>query len=216
MTDNQPLEKPGAYSLLLNYLPLVHLSGGVAMAFAFQGMAVLWFLLAWVYLLPPVLGRLALVAFDVPSGELTQESRGYKVWWFLTQLQMVFNRVPLLEEVLRLVPGLYPLWISIWGGKLSQFAYVAPRVIITDRYLVNVHWGAVLGFKSALAGHMAVRRDDGRYVVIVAAPTVEREAIVGGDAGLGPGATLRAGHLLPTGRRVGPFDEWPRRARSET
>jgi hypothetical protein len=96
---------------------------------------------------------------------------------------------------------------------LSAQAFVSPGVIVTDRYLVNVGRGAVLGFKSALAGHMAIRNDAGRFVVVVAAPTVEDEAIVGGDAGLGPGAVLRAGHMLPTGRRVGPFDEWPRKVK---
>jgi hypothetical protein len=211
MTDKPLLEKPDAFSLALNYVPFAHAASGIALAFTFSGWGVLWFALAWLYLLPPVLGRLTLLAFGVPHGELTLDTRAYRVWWFLTQLQMVFNRLPLLEELLRLVPGLYPLWIALWGGRLSQMAYVAPRVLITDRYLVNVGRFAVLGFKCALAGHMAVRNAEGRFVVVVAAPTVEPEAIVGGDAGLGPGATLRAGHLLPAGRRVGPFDQYPRR-----
>lgn len=215
MTDKTALEKPGAFSLVLNFLPLAHLISGVIVTFAGFDTAGqrLACLLAWVYLLPPLVARLTLAAFGAPGGHLTQNSRGYHVWWFLTQWQMLFNRLPWLEELLRLVPGLYALWIGLWGGRLSPLAYVGPGVVITDRYLIHVEKGAVLGLKSTLAGHMVIRDAQGRYLVVLAAPTVEAEAIVGGYAGLGPGATLRAGQLLPTGRRIAPFDAWPRRSK---
>lgn len=79
---------------------------------------------------------------------------------------MLFNRVPWLEELLRLVPAFYALWIWLWGGKFSPFAYAGPGALITDRYAVEVQRGAVLGFQSALAGHMVVRDEAGRWVVI--------------------------------------------------
>lgn len=215
MTDARPLEKPDGFSLALNTLPFLHAASGLAVAFVFAASAAgrLAWLAAWIYLLPPLAGRLAIACFGVPGGQLTQDMRGYRVWWLLTQLQTIFNRLPWLEEVLRLVPGLYAGWIALWGGRVSPFAYIGPGVIIADRYLVNVGRGAVLGFKSALASHMVVRDDAGRYVVVVAPATVEPEAILGGDAAIGPGATLRAGHMLPAGRKLGPFDEWPRSGR---
>lgn len=213
MTDAKQLEKPDRLSLLLNILPFVHLASGAV--FMFGGLDTVGqrvgFALAWIYLLPPLVARCTLAVFGVPGGQLTQDTRGYRVWWFLTQWQTLFNRLPWLEEVLRLVPGLYAFWIALWGGHLSAFAYVGPGVVITDRYLVHVGRGAVLGFKSALAAHMVIRDEQGRYVVVVAAPVVEIEAILGGGAGLGPGAILRAGHLLPTGRRLASLTEWPRR-----
>ncbi|TXT37636.1 MAG: hypothetical protein FD135_3470 [Comamonadaceae bacterium] len=213
MTDDKELEKPDRLSLILNILPFAHLASGCGLMFAgldTVGQRVA-FAFAWIYLLPPLVARFTLAVYGIPAGQLTQDTRGYRVWWFLTQWQTLFNRLPWLEEVLRLVPGLYAFWIGLWGGHLSPFAYVGPGVVITDRYLVYVERGAVLGFKSALAAHMVIRDQQGRYVVVVAAPVVEAEAILGGYAGLGPGAILRAGHLLPSGRRVAPFGEWPRR-----
>lgn len=212
MTDARRLERPDGFSLALNYVPLLHVASGFAVGFATLSTAGtrLACLALWLYLLPPVVSRITLAAFGRPTGRATLQTRDYRVWWFLTQWQMVFNRLPWLEEVLRLVPGLYPLWIGLWGGRLSQFAYVSPGVRITDRYLVDVGRGAILGMKCTLAGHIAVRDDSGSFVVLIGTPTVEAEAIVGGEAGLGPGATLRAGHMLPAGRRVAPFGEWPR------
>lgn len=172
-------------------------------------------LLAWIYLLPPLASRSMIIAFGRPEGRLTQDMSAYRVWWVLTQWQILFNRLPWLEELIRLVPGLYAPWIWLWGGHLSARAYVGPRVLITDRHAVRVGHGAILGMKSILAGHLVLRNEEGRWLVLTAAPIVESEAIMGGDARLGPGAVLRSGQTLPAGRFVRPFDEWPMRKASQ-
>lgn len=213
MTGHEPprLEQPGAFSLWLNGLPLLHLlAGGLLAAGADTGGRQALLLAAWIYLLPPLASRLTILLWGLPQGRLTQETTAYRVWWVVTQWQILFNRLPWLEEALRFVPGLYALWIGLWGGRLSPRAYVGPGVVITDRHAVRVERGAVLGMKSILCGHLVQRTDDGRWLVLAAAPVVEIEAILGGDARLGPGAILRAGQTLPTGRFVRPFDEWPR------
>lgn len=206
-------EPPSVFSRWLNLAPFFYLVIGCALAAHIATPAAFTlFLIFWIYLLPPLVGRGLLTLFGRPTGELTQDMRAYRVWWSLTQLQMLFNRMPFLEEALRLAPGLYPLWIALWGGRLSAFAFIAPGVVITDRYLVEIERGAVIGMNAALAGHMVTRDEAGRWRILVAAPRVEAEAIMGGASGLGPGAVLCAGEMLPTGRRVGPFDRWPRKA----
>lgn len=214
MTDAKlsQLEKPSAFSLWLNGLPFLHLvSGlGIAVDISETTSACVGIFTAWIYLLPPLAARLIIAVWGRPEGRLTQDMTAYRVWWALTQWQILFNRLPWLEELLRLVPGVYPLWIKLWGGQLSPYAYVAPRVLITDRHAVRVERGAVLGMKSILAGHLVQRDEMGRWLVLTAAPVVESEAILGGAAQLGPGAVLRAGKMLPTGCRVHPFEEWPR------
>lgn len=214
--EARQLEKPSAFSLWLNGLPFLHLASGIGAALGlcdtWEGKVML--LAAWIYLLPPLACRLTILLFGRPGSRLTQDMPAYRVWWVLTQWQILFNRLPWLEELLRLVPGLYALWIGLWGGKFSPFAYVGPRVVITDRHAVCVGRGAVLGMKSVLCGHLVVRDETGRWLVLAAAPTVEPEAMLGGNAVLGPGALLRAGHMLPAGRHVMPFEEWPRRKAS--
>jgi hypothetical protein len=211
-------EPPSTFSLVLNVWPALHLAGGAALALGLaDGAAARAGVFAlWLYLLPPLAARALIALFGRPEGRLTQDMRSYRVWWALTQLQMVFNRFPALEEALRLAPGLYAAWIALWGGRISARAFIGPRVVVTDRYAISVESGAVLGFSGALAGHMALREADGRWVVVAAGPHVEAGAILGGGAGLGPGAVLARGALLPAGRRVGPFVRHPREARRET
>lgn len=214
--DSLPIEKPSAFSLGLNVLPSLHLASGLGLAVAlFESTAPRFAVFsAWIYLLPPIASRLTMLAFGRPQGELTQDMPAYRVWWVLTQWQILFNRLPWLEELLRLVPGLYALWIGLWGGHLSARAYVAAGATITDRHAVRVEQGAILGMKSVLLGHLVTRTDAGRWLVLAAAPVVESEAILGGEARLGPGAILHARQMLPVGRHIRPFDEWPRRKES--
>ena len=205
-------EKPDALSLAMNGVPAVLLLTGIA------GSLLLWHtlpariaaMLAWLYLAPPVLARLLILCCGKPTGRLTLQMPAYRTWWLLTQLQLPFNRLPWLEEGLRLVPGLYAAWIRLWGGNLSALAFVGPGVCITDRHLVRVERGAVLGLHSTLAGHAVVRDAAGRFLIIAAEPVVESHAILGGRSAVGPGATVHAGHLLPAGRLLSPFSEWPK------
>src|SRR4051794_33133482 len=99
--------RPTFYTLALNFLPLAQLGLG-AWLIAAQATSLGEFIgwsLAWIYLLPPLICRLTLFVFGYPQGRgLTQRDRAYKVWWFTFQWQILFNRLPWLEEILRLVP----------------------------------------------------------------------------------------------------------------
>lgn len=211
MNETEP-ELPDRFSLAMNLIPLAWLASGtwLTAVVAMRSGPWAWVALGWLYLVPPLLGRAIQMLLGRPVGTFTQNQRGYRVWWVLTQLQTPYNRLPILEELLRLVPGLYPAWMALWGGRVSAFAYVAPGVVITDRYLVRVERKAALGFRTTLAGHIVVRESDGRWKLVAAEPVVEELALTGGDSGLGPGAVVRRGAMLPYGRNLGPFASFPR------
>jgi hypothetical protein len=152
--------------------------------------------------------------FGTPYGRaLTQETRAYKVWWFTYQWQAVFNRVPWLEEILRLVPGLYALWIFLWGGRVSPFAYWSPGSCAFDRPLVVVQAGAVLGVGAGIVGHAATIAPDGTYYVDIAPTHIGCNAMMGARSGLSAGSVLAAGQMLPAGRLIKPFTRWDGRAK---
>ncbi|HUR20322.1 MAG TPA: hypothetical protein VMZ90_05895 [Vicinamibacterales bacterium] len=204
------------FTLALNYLPLVQLLTGAAVVLAVGSSARSRFFIAaaWLYLVPPLMCRLTILVFGRPQGRgLTQETRAYKVWWFTHQWQVVFNRLPWLEELLRLVPGLYALWIRLWGGKVSPWAYWGPGSIVADRHLVIVEEGAVIGMGAGLTGHLGHLAADGIYTVDIAAPCVGRGAIMGTRSGLGPSAELAPNQVLRAGRLIPPYVRWDGRAK---
>ena len=206
-----PVEPPNRATLLMNVIPLLHSAACVACWLLPVSMAYRFILFMFtLYLLPALLVRLVMRIGGRPQGLLHQDSGGFKRWWFAFQCQTVFNRLPWLEELLRLVPGLYALWIRLWGGRMSPRCYIAPGATLLDRWAVEVQAGAVLGYGCLLVAHLGTRDVDGRGMLLVAAPCVQQDAIVGGLAKLGPGAVLLAGQVLPTGRHLGPYAVWPR------
>jgi hypothetical protein len=199
------------FTLAFNYLPIVQLLVGAALVASQASSlrsALLWSI-GWFFLLPPLACRLALLLFGRPRGRaLTQAAPAYKVWWFIHQWQLVFNRLPWIEEILRLVPGLYAFWIFLWGGRVSPLVYWAPGSLVIDRPLVIVETGAVIGMGAGLAGHAGTVAADGSYRVDIALTRVGRGAMMGARSGLGPGAELAVGALLPAGRMIKPFMLW--------
>lgn len=165
--------------------------------------------LVWIYLVPPFLCRLVLWTFGVPLDRGTKpEGTTYKVWWWLTQVQMLFNRISVLEEILRLMPGAYGLWLNLWGSRVSLLAYWAPGVLPTDRYLLRIGRGAVLGTRSLISGHVATLSHEGAYWLTVAPVTVEDGAIIGAYVAVGPGCHIHAHEVVPAGRILPPYTVW--------
>lgn len=215
MSETEKIARPAggevsAFTLALNYLPIVYLAAGAAAAWNIEGAAEAWsFILIWIYLIPAIVCRITLLFFGYPEGRnIGQETRAYKVWWFLSQWQVVFNRLPWLEELLRLIPGAYALWLNLWGGRISLFAYWGPGSKILDRYLVRVGPGAVIGAGASITGHLGTLNEDGSFAVDIATVTVCEGTIIGAHARIGPGCQISAHEMVPAGRLLPPFTLW--------
>ena len=210
-TENASLAgKVGFYALVMNYLPLVYLLAGAGVVWRMQSVqAMIAAGLAWIYLFPPLASRLVLLVMGPPTGRaLKPRSRRFRVWWLLTQLQMVFNRLPFLEELLRLVPGLYSSWLNLWGSRVSLFVFWVPRVLITDRYLLRIGPGVIVSADVALTGHLSTYDADGNHVTSIAPITIGEGAIIGARAGIGPGCEIGAFEVVPAGRLLPPYTLW--------
>ncbi len=198
------------YMVIINYYTLVYLFLGTLFLLTFNGTFYLQIIifLFWIYVVPPSLCRLILLFFSLPAGYSYPSTRPYKVWWLLTQFQVIFNRIPFFEEVLRMVPGLYGTWLNLWGSKVSLMAYWSPGVVVTDRYLLQIEKGAALGLNCTLVGHVITKDEKEGYRLLVAPIIVENGAVVGGSSMIGPGAHIHANELLPADRHLPPFTRW--------
>ena len=100
--------------LLWNFLPLLHVCGVITCAWRFS----IPLAIAGLYLFPPLLCRLILLLYPLNGGTYPSGSREFVSWWATAQTQMIFCRLPMLEELLRLVPGLYSMWLRLWWAKI--------------------------------------------------------------------------------------------------
>jgi hypothetical protein len=205
-----PGAKPSAYSLALNFLPFLHLLAGAALVWSVAGApARIFVTLAWIYLLPPLAGRVATLLYGESEGkDVGQSDRAYKVWWFLTQCQVLFNRFGFLEELLRMVPGLYALWLNLWGAHVSPVVYWGPGAVVADRQSVRIGPGAVIGTRAVLAGHLAVKDAQGVFRVTLAPVEIGAGALIGAYVGIAPGCRVGAGEEVPAATFLRPHTYW--------
>jgi hypothetical protein len=191
------------------YLPLLLILSGILLATRFSSMAAALVVFAlWLYLLPPALGRLVLLTGSPITDGAGPREPAFKRWWLLTQLQMPFNRIGLLEELLRLVPGLYSLWLNLWGARVSLMTYWTRDVLISERYLLTIEPGVTMASQTGVTAHLVHPDADGELRLLVAPVVIERGAVLGIRSGLGPGCRVFAGELLPAGRMLPPHHGW--------
>jgi len=199
------------FMVLVNYYPSLFLLAGGLLVFL-PSMSIssrIALGVFWIYLLPPLLCRLALGLWGYPLAAATIPRSGtYQLWWFLTQVQMLFNRIGALEEILRLLPGMYGLWLNLWGSSVSLLAYWGPGVLVTDRYLVKIGRGVVLGSRCLIGSHLITHTEEGDYRLTVAWVRIDAGAIVSTQAAIGPGCHIVGNELLPAGRLLPPFTTW--------
>ncbi len=196
--------------LLWNLFPLAYIVTGVFAVLAVSGIGSRsGAALIWIYLVPPLLTRLWILVLGRPEGEVDETQAAFRHWWALSQFQLVFSRFPLLEEVLRLVPGLYNFWLRLWGARVSLSVYWSPGVQVFDRYHLNIGPGVIIGGNARVGAHLVERRGDGRFHLHVAPLTIEAGATLGMNAAAGPGVHVAANAIVPIGRVLRPGQQWP-------
>jgi hypothetical protein len=202
-----------ALMLALGFLPLLHLVAvAAAAAWAPGGPAGrLAAALVVLYLLPPLAARAGAWLMPLPSGEVGTDEHGFLAWWLSAQWQVVFSRVRLLEEALRLVPGLYSAWLRLWGSRVGSLVYWSPGVELLDRGLVEIGDRVVFGAGVRLAGHVLLPGAEGRARLLVGPVKIGREALVGAYSVLVPGAEVLEGSSSPPLRLLRPSSRRPGR-----
>ena len=120
----------------------------------------------------------------------------YSAWWGGHQIQAIYIALPQLESLLQLVPGLFSLWLRLWGSKVGRCVYWTPRVEIADRSLLEIGDRVVFGHKVEMYAHV-VRPKGGHLVLYVRKITIGKDVFVGAGSRIGPGVRIEDGVHLP-------------------
>lgn len=150
---------------------------------------------AAIYLFPLLVYRLVNAFAPVQEGITDLASPTYNPWWTSHQIQLLFIAVPAIEGFLHLIPGLFSLWLRLWGAKIGKKVYWTPKVEIVDRGLIEIGDYAIIGHMSAMCSHL-VTPIDGKTSLVVRKVRVGRAAVIGGKVGLGPGSDVKDGELV--------------------
>jgi hypothetical protein len=203
-----------AAMVFCGFMPLLHVLAAVApIAFAVAGRlpwTAVWLTPAILFLAPPFMVRVTTLVSPLGSGAIDARSREFLHWWFTAQCQIVFARFPFLEEVLRVVPGLYSIWLRLWGAKIGSLVFWSPGVTILDRPLVEIGSRVVFGLGVRINPHVLAPDRSGQTMLHVGVVSIGDDALVGGYSLLLPGSSIGAGEITPPHRSLRPFARFAR------
>ena len=196
--------------LCFNCLPLLH---GLAIT-AVVGIA--WSPLGWrlavgatvLYLVPPLAARVVKILAPIPEGHISLRTRAFFTWWALANLQMIFCRLPMLEEFIRLVPGLYSLWLRLWGARVGRLTYWGAGLRILDRSFLCIGDDVIFGAAVRLNPHVLHRNEQGKMELILASVVVGDRAMVGGYSLLTAGTEIATDECTRACLLSPPFSRW--------
>ena len=197
-----------AAGLLISLFPLGLVAGAIAclvwLASA-PSLVPVAALLAVLYLVPLLAFRLHQLISPLRAGGSRLDGRSYVPWWGGHQIQLIYIAVPQLEALLRMVPGLYSLWLRGWGSKVGKRVHWTPQVEVTDRSLLEVGDGVIFGHRAVLFGHV-IRQGKQHLLLYVRPVTIGDGVFVGAGSAIGPGAVIRPGARLDAETRVYPME----------
>lgn len=200
--------------IIINYYSAIYVVSGVVIPYVLEYSlsSVLYFAMFWVYLFPPLLCYALITLFGRPRGTVESGSSVFLYWWFLTQLQIIFVRFSFLEELLRIFPGVYNIWLNMWGAKVSLLTYWSPGVTVTDRYDINIGRCTILGGGCRIGAHLiSLSKNDEQYqgqCLTLAPVVIEENCVIGFHAAIGPGSHVYANETVPAGKILKPFYMW--------
>ena len=188
--------------LLLNLIPLLHAAGTAAC-----------FLTPWpwlapvaLYVVPLIPGRLLRESLRSSPPDIAVGSSAFLRWWACFQCQVLFLRFPVLEELLRLVPGLYSLWLRLWGSRIGKLTYWAPQTLILDRGFLEIGDHVVFGAGVRINPHVMERDPD--PVLRLAPVKIGDRCMIGGYSLLTAGTEIAEDESTRAFLISPPFSKW--------
>ena len=124
-------------------------------------------------------------------------------WWTCFQCQVLFLRFPALEEIIRLVPGCYSLWLRLWGSRIGKLTYWAPRTSILDRGFLDIGDNVIFGAGVKLNSHVM---EKGK--LLLAPVKIGHRSLIGGYSLLTAGTEISEGETVRAFLISPPFSKW--------
>lgn len=155
------------------------------------------------YGLPILVYRLHQLFYPLKEGISYLQGKEYSSWWGSHQIQVIYIAIPALEALLRLIPGLFSIWLRLWGAKVGRNVYWTPGLEIADRSLLEIGDYVVIGHRVGIYSHVIKPRKQD-LMLYVKKVKIGHNVFVGAGSHLAPGVVLEDGVYLPVATNLYP------------
>ncbi|CAN1209527.1 Acyl transferase [Tumidithrix helvetica PCC 7403] len=147
-------------------------------------------LLFSLYGFPLLVYRLHQAVYPVPEGISYLVGKDYSPWWGSHQIQAIYIAIPILEAILRLIPGVFSAWLRLWGARVGRNVHWTPGLEIADRGLLEIGDRVVVGHQVGIYAHIIKPRKQNLLLFV-------KKVKIGNDVFLGAGSHLSPGVVIP-------------------
>jgi acetyltransferase-like isoleucine patch superfamily enzyme len=149
-----------------------------------------------IYGLPILVYRWHKWVYPVEEGISYLQGKEYSPWWGSHQIQVIYIAIPVLEAVLRLIPGAFSGWLRLWGAKIGRNVYWTPGLEIADRGLLEIGDYVTIGHRVAISSHVIKPRKQ-NLMLYVKKVKIGNNVFVGAGSLIAPGVVIADGAFLP-------------------
>ncbi|OUL18463.1 acyl transferase [Nostoc sp. RF31YmG] len=198
-------------STILSFFPtfILMLTGAaiVYLAYSPSIFSILAVLLS-IYGLPVIVYRWHQWVYPVPEGISYLRGKEYSPWWGSHQIQVIYITIPVLEAVLRLIPGAFSFWLRLWGAKVGRNVYWTPGLEIADRGLLEIGDRVIMGHRVGISSHVIKPRKQ-NLMLYVKKVKIGNDVFVGAGSIFAPGVVIGDGTFLTMATNLSPNQQVP-------
>ncbi|MCJ8278919.1 MAG: acyl transferase [Rivularia sp. ALOHA_DT_140] len=157
----------------------------------------------FVYGFPLLIHKIHDYLYPVEEGISYLQGKKYSPWWGSHQIQSVYISFSFLESALRLIPGVFSLWLRLWGAKVGKNVYWTPKLEIADRSLIEIGDNVVFGQSCGLFSH-AIKPKKQDLMLYVKKIKIGSNVFIGGGSYLAPGVIIKDETFVSAASRLYP------------
>ncbi len=187
---------PSLHIGIILYSIYISISSPSALSFSFIFLSI--------YIFPLIIFRILNFFTPIKEGVSDILNDRFSPWWAGHQIQMLFISIPSLEAILRIIPGLFSLWLRCWGSKVGKRVYWTPGSVHYDRNLLRIGNGVIFGERSTTVCHVITPKD-GKGLLRIKFVEIEDYAFIGAGCVLSPGVIVESGVMIKAGTDVYPM-----------
>ncbi len=148
------------------------------------------------YLLPLMAFRIFNFFYPLTEGRhLIISPKGICPWTVTFHIQRVFIIFPQLEYILMSLPGLFSLWLRLWGSKIGKNVNWI-NAVVTDRSGLIIGDNVFFGNSCYLSAHVAMMMNN-KFILYFKNITIGSNCFVGASTIFPPGTKVPEMSQIP-------------------
>ncbi|TAE61950.1 MAG: acyl transferase [Nostocales cyanobacterium] len=193
-------------SIILSFFPtfILLLTGSTIVYFIYShDFLCIFAIFFFLYGLPLLIFRLHEKIFPIKEGISYLIGKEYSPWWGSHQIQVIYIAIPVLESVLRLIPGMFSLWLRLWGSKIGKNVYWTPALEIGDRSLLEIGDNVVMGHRVGISSHV-IKPKKNNLMLYVKKVKIGNNVFIGAGSNLAPGVVINDDQFIESATNIFP------------